>query len=180
MGKVINRGWAKPNDPIYSTGAMVGGVRIGSRHPGHADDVAEALQRGNYVANELARVGLWLQAVMDPEDADTAVAVYDQLLAGAFDHQRILDVVQREFRLFGWAVTVQPRDPGPAWTLHPHRRLLTVRGENPESLLQGLVLALLARSAWLGKGPCSDVPEHLEARYFAALGRALVAIGTHP
>jgi len=29
MAKVIHRGWAKPDDPIYQSGPVVGGIRIG-------------------------------------------------------------------------------------------------------------------------------------------------------
>ena len=29
MAKVILKGWAKPDDPIYKTGPVIGGIRIG-------------------------------------------------------------------------------------------------------------------------------------------------------
>lgn len=52
MAKVINHGMAKPNDPIYTSGLVVGGVRFG----GQPDKPEKMEQAGNSLKEAIAAI----------------------------------------------------------------------------------------------------------------------------
>ena len=52
MAKVINHGMAKPNDPIYTSGPVVGGVRFG----GQPDTPNKPKPTGNSLKEAIAAI----------------------------------------------------------------------------------------------------------------------------
>lgn len=64
-------------------------------------------------------------------------------------------------------LTYDPGAEGPAWELHPFKRWLVLGTEEPAAVLQAVACSILARSAWLGKGPSTAVPPALRARHAA-------------
>ena len=72
-------------------------------------------------------------------------------------------------------VTFAPESEGPPWEFHPFKRWLVLRTEQDGRLLEAVTCSMLARTAWLGKGTVTAVPEHLNARYLSTLGALLAA-----
>jgi hypothetical protein len=73
-------------------------------------------------------------------------------------------------------VTFAPESGGPPWEFHPFKRWLVLRTEQHGRLLEAVTCSMLARTAWLGKGTVTAVPEHLNARYLSVLGALLAAL----
>ena len=73
-------------------------------------------------------------------------------------------------------VTFAPEREGPPWEFHPFKRWLVLRTEQDGRLLEAVTCSMLARTAWLGKGTVSSVPEHLNSRCFSASGALLAAL----
>jgi hypothetical protein len=59
-----------------------------------------------------------------------------------------------------------------AWEYRPARHLLTLRATDADTVLDAAAVVYLASSAYLGEGPCREVPPALVARH-AAIRRNL-------
>ena len=76
----------------------------------------------------------------------------------------------------GLFVTYRPGEAGAAWELHPFKRWLILRTGDQTCISEAIACSLLARTAWLGAGAVTAVPEHLTPRFgrvFDALVEAL-------
>lgn len=77
-------------------------------------------------------------------------------------------------------VTIAPEQTGPTWELHPYKRWLVLRTEDPQRILEAVACSLLARTAWLGKGAVTAVPERLHGRHQQALDALVGALESGP
>jgi len=90
--------------------------------------------------------------------------------------ERVLAAARRIDPAHSLYVTFAPESEGPPWEFHPFKRWLVLTTEQHGRLLEAVTCSMLARTAWLGKGTVSSVPEHLNARYRAVLGALLAAL----
>jgi hypothetical protein len=92
----------------------------------------------------------------------------------------VLIAARRIYPQHSLFVTFEPDEEGPAWEFHPFKRWLVLRTDDPDALIEAVACSLLARTAWLGKGAVTTVPEHLNAHYRSALGALLAALAEAP
>ena len=90
--------------------------------------------------------------------------------------ERVLAAAGRIDPAHSLYVTFAPESEGPPWEFHPFKRWLVLRTEQHGRLLEAVTCSMLARTAWLGKGTVTAVPEHLNARYLSVLGALLAAL----
>jgi hypothetical protein len=79
--------------------------------------------------------------------------------------ERALSAARRVHPTHGLYVTFAPEAEGPPWEFHPFKRWLVLRTDTPDALLEAVACTLLARSAWLGQGAVTAVPDHLQERF---------------
>jgi hypothetical protein len=79
--------------------------------------------------------------------------------------QRVLDAARRTDPRHGLFITYDPDASGPAWEYRPYKRWLILRSDEPAVAVDGVACSLLAKSAWLGRGPTTSIPEALQDRY---------------
>jgi hypothetical protein len=94
--------------------------------------------------------------------------------------ERVLAAARRLYPTHALYLTFAPRGDGPAWEFHPMKRWLVLRTAEPERILEAVACSLLARHAWLGKGPATSVPAHLHQRFLSALGALRAALDATP
>ena len=91
--------------------------------------------------------------------------------------ERVLSAARRVHPTHALYVSIALDTDAPPWEFHPFKRWLVLRTDAPDALIEAVACTLLARSAWLGKGAVTTVPEHLSARYLSTLGALLAALG---
>ena len=79
--------------------------------------------------------------------------------------ESVLTAARRIYPQHSLFVTIAPEQAGPAWELHPYKRWLVLRTEDQRAILEAVACSFLARTAWLGKGALTAVPEHLQMRF---------------
>ena len=101
--------------------------------------------------------------------------------------EEVLAAARRVHPDHGLFVTFAPMADGPTWEFHPFKRWLVLRTEDRSRVMEAVTCTLLARTAWLGKGAVTSVPQHLLVRYRQALdalegglGFRLVQEDLHP
>ena len=94
--------------------------------------------------------------------------------------ENVLAAARRLHPDYGLFVTVDS-DGGPAWEFHPYKRWLVLRTEDQKFILEAVACSLLARTASLGKGTVTAIPEHLQVRYQQVRGALAAALdGDYP
>jgi hypothetical protein len=73
----------------------------------------------------------------------------------------VLIAARRIYPQHSLFVTFEPDEEGPAWEFHPFKRWLVLRTDDPDALIEAVACSLLARTAWLGKGTVTSVPQPL-------------------
>jgi hypothetical protein len=77
--------------------------------------------------------------------------------------QRLLAAARRLWPGLVLYITYEPGQLGPRWEYRAGRHWLVLRGNEEEDLWAGIGAALVAHHGnYLGKGPCTRLPEHLE------------------
>ena len=72
--------------------------------------------------------------------------------------ERVLAAARRVHPTHALYVSIALDTDGPPWTFHPYKRWLVLRTDAPGRLLEAVACSLLARHAWLGKGPSPRCP----------------------
>lgn len=73
-----------------------------------------------------------------------------------------------------------PETGGAAWELHPAKRWLVLRSPDLDPVLDTFACALLATTAWLGRGAVESVPEALLARHRQQRQALIAVLGDLP
>jgi hypothetical protein len=94
--------------------------------------------------------------------------------------ESVLTAARRIYPQHSLFVTIAPEQAGPAWEVHPYKRWLVLRTEDPQRILEAVACSLLARTAWLGKGAVTAVPERLHGRHQQALDALVGALESGP
>ena len=94
--------------------------------------------------------------------------------------ERVLAAARRIDHAHCLYVTFAPESEGPPWEFHPFKRWLVLTTEQHGRLLEAVTCSMLARTAWLGKGAVTSVPEHLNARCLSTFGALLAALAEAP
>ena len=94
--------------------------------------------------------------------------------------ERVLAAARRIDPAHSLYVTFAPDSEGPPWEFHPFKRWLVLRTALPGHLLEAVTCTMLARTAWLGKGTVTTVPESLGRQYHQTLGALLAALAEAP
>jgi hypothetical protein len=92
----------------------------------------------------------------------------------------VLAAARRLYPQHSLFLTIAPAEHGPTWEFHPYKRWLVLRTDDPEHILEAVACSLLARTAWLGKGAVTAVPEPLRLRYRQALDALVGALESGP
>jgi hypothetical protein len=90
--------------------------------------------------------------------------------------EHVLAAARRIHPAHGLFVTIETGSAGPQWEFHPFKRWLILRTRDQGPALEAVACSLLARTAWLGNGAVTSVPERLHERFRQALDALRAAL----